>query len=58
MGHLISDSLSRQAATADSLQSDIGVTPLAKVLEVNDGMQLLAVPERSDQPASIDSTSE
>lgn len=46
IGHLdqlISDSLSRQAATTDSLLPDIAVTPLDKVLEVNDGRSCLAV---------------
>lgn len=57
LGQLISDSLSRQPATVDFLPSDIAVTPLAKVLEVNDGRQCLAVsePAQISRPLSIQS---
>lgn len=46
-----------QVSTEDFLLSDIAVTPLANMLEVNDGRQHLAVSEPAQirQPLSIQS---
>lgn len=53
----LSDSLAVPATIAAFFLSDIAVTPLASVLEVNDGRQLLAVsqPTQIRQPLLIQS---